>query len=218
MENTDKLSRLLCALIKSRSYATYQTGSFVNDWLKKFQIGNSLEIVGTEEGLGVKVYLKKNNTQRLLADEGYGMTQLISILLQIELSVELYENAWEEQLMGIKHIICIEEPEVHLHPKYQSLLADLFVEAYQKYNIRFIIETHSEYLIRKLQVLVADKDNTLTSNDVSLNYVEKDSNGVSSSYKIEILEDGRLNRPFGTGFYDEADGLALNLMKFKVRR
>ena len=101
-----------------------------------------------------------------------------------------------------------------MHPKYQSLLADMFVEAYQKYNIHFIIETHSEYLIRKLQVMVADKENNLTPNDVSLNYVEKDKNGVSSNRKIEILEDGRLSEPFGPGFFDESKSLVMKMLKF----
>ena len=107
----------------------------------------------------------------------------------------------ERDLQYVPSTIYVEEPEVHLHPKYQSLLADMFVEAYQKYNIHFIIETHSEYLIRKLQVLVADKENKLTPNDVSLNYVEKDKNGISTNRKIE-LEDGRLSEPFGPGFFD----------------
>jgi predicted ATPase len=96
------------------------------------------------------------------------------------------------------------------------MLAEMFVEAYQKYNIHFIIETHSEYLIRKLQVLVADKENALLPDDVSLNYVEKDENGVSSNRKIDILEDGRLSEPFGPGFFDEATGLSMHLLKMKM--
>ena len=90
----------------------------------------------------------------------------------------------------------------------------MFVEAYQEYNIHFIIETHSEYLIRKLQVMIADKDNSLTSNDVSLNYVEKDENGVSTNRKIEILKDGRLSEPFGTGFFDESKNLVMKMLQF----
>ena len=81
----------------------------------------------------------------------------------------------------------------------------MFVEAYQKFNIHFIIETHSEYLIRRLQVLVADKENAITPKDISLNYVEKDRNtGVSSNRKIEVCEDGYLDDTFGEGFFDEA--------------
>ena len=103
----------------------------------------------------------------------------------------------------------MEEPEIHLHPKYQSMLADMFVEAYQKYNIHFIIETHSEYLIRKLQVLVAEKK--LKAEDVSLNYVEKNEEGVSHNRQIKIKDDGRLDGSFGEGFYDEAGGLSRQL-------
>ncbi len=144
----------------------------------------------------------------LLADEGYGITQIFSILLKIELAILSYEH-YNKQIT-----IAIEEPEIHLHPKYQSLLADLFVEAYKKYNIHFIIETHSEYLIRKLRVLVADKENELSSNELSLNYVEKDENGVSTNRKIEILEDGRLSEPFGPGFFDESKSLVMQMLKF----
>ena len=52
----------------------------------------------------------------------------------------------------------IEEPETHLHPKYQSMLAEMFLDAYTTYNIQFVIETHSEYLIRKFQTFVAKYD------------------------------------------------------------
>ena len=36
--------------------------------------------------------------------------------------------------------LILEEPEVHLHPKYQSLLADLFNDAYSVHGINFIID------------------------------------------------------------------------------
>lgn len=205
-----------------------KTGSYVNKWLKMFGIADSIEVVGTNEGIGIMVYLIRGEEKYLLADEGYGITQLVSLFLQMQNTIidnrrsrmiidpETFEDTYEYYYLH--SFIAIEEPEVHLHPKYQSLLADMFVEAYQKYNIHFIIETHSEYLIRKLQVLVADKENELTPNDVSLNYVDKDENGVSHNRQIIIQEDGRLSEPFGPGFFDEADSLAMDLMKYKVRR
>ena len=187
-------------------------GQFINHWIKQFEIGERINIDGTDEGLGVMVYLVKEKEQvkdkehwSLLADEGYGITQLFTLLLHIDNMMLEHDKPY---------FICVEEPEIHLHPKYQSMLADMFVEAYQKYNIHFIIETHSEYLIRKLQVMVADKENNLTPNDVSLNYVEKNKNGVSSNRKIEILEDGRLSEPFGPGFFDESKSLVMKMLKF----
>ena len=202
-----------------------KTGDFVNKWLKeKFEIGDRIEIEGTKEGVGVMVYLVKGENKSLLADEGYGITQLIALLLQIENNINEYKRfntIWDEGdgrnvPYSLHSFIAVEEPEVHLHPKYQSMLAEMFVEAYQKYNIHFIIETHSEYLIRKLQVMVADKENALSPNDVSLNYVEKDENGTSHNRQIKILKDGRLSEPFGPGFFDEATGLSMHLLKMKM--
>ncbi len=195
----------------------YSTGEFVNYWLEKFGIASKIEIETLEDNGGIKVYLVwENEGRRLLADEGYGLTQLISLFIQIDIVIkenEMYSNRFQ-RITKIHRFVAIEEPEIHLHPKYQSLLADMFVEAYQKYNIHFIIETHSEYLIRKLQVLVADKENKLTPNDVSLNYVDKDENGISTNRKIEIREDGCLSAPFGTGFFDESKNLVMKMMKF----
>ncbi len=190
-------------------------GDFLNKWIQKFGIGDGIVVEGTDQGLGIMVFLRKENEKRLLADEGYGITQLTLLLLRIDNFIPSTPD--EYQTYNPRYFF-VEEPEIHLHPKYQSLLAEMFVEAYQKYNIHFIIETHSEYLIRKLQLMVADKENALTSNDVSLNYVEKNEEGVSHNRQIKILEDGRLSEPFGSGFYDEADTLAMELMKYKARK
>lgn len=208
----------------SSPYVFYKPGSFLNKWIDKFKIGKSIAVRGTDQGLGLMAYMTNyKKEERLLADEGYGITQIVALLLQIDNSIPIVlEYEEDAYYKGGKMVynykpktICVEEPENHLHPKYQSLLAEMFVEAYQKYNIHFIIETHSEYLIRKLQVLVADKENALSPNDVSLNYVEKDENGISTNRKIEVQEDGGLSDSFGSGFYDEADSLALDLFRKK---
>ena len=109
--------------------------------------------------------------------------------------------------------IAIEEPEIHLHPRYQSLLADLFVDAYQNFGIHFIVETHSEYLIRKLQNLVAR--GSIKPDTLSFLYVEDGNDSDEKVREIGIAEDGRLTSAFGPGFFDEADSLAMNLLKIK---
>jgi hypothetical protein len=65
-------------------------------------------------------------------------------------------------------------------------------------------------------VLVANKENELLANDVSLNYVEKDVSGVSTNRKIGIKDDGTLMDSFGEGFYDEAGGLSRQLFKLSM--
>lgn len=192
-------------------------GHFLRKWIEKFGVGYGIKIQGTDQGTGILVYLIKNGEKILLADEGYGITQLVALVLNIDNNIPLEPDGDYDVKTGemsyIPKYICVEEPENHLHPKFQSLLAEMFVEAYQKYNIHFIIETHSEYLIRKLQVMVADKENTLTSDDVSLNYVEKNEEGISHNRQIKIKEDGRLDGSFGEGFYDEAGNLSRIILK-----
>ena len=124
---------------------------------------------------------------------------------------------WESNgKQGIRYketLIILEEPEIHLHPKFQSLLAEMFLDAYEKYNIHFIVETHSEYLIRKTQVLVAEKnyvnENELNEkNSFKIYYVP---NG-DKPYEMKFRTDGCFENDFGEGFFDEAENLAFKLM------
>ena len=209
-------------------------GNFINYWIREFEIGYSVVIAKDKEGAAVTIRIYENEKDKrgkLLSELGYGITQLFVILLRIETAIlesPLYRGdnrslvdptQLEEEFMPVHRVpltIAIEEPEVHQHPKFQSMLADLFVNATQKYNVHFIIETHSEYLIRKLQNLIADR--TVSNDDVSLVYVyDADPNkrpyGTPQVKTIDILPDGRLADKFGEGFFDEADRLAMNLFK-----
>ena len=213
-------------------FGGFYPGSFINKWTQKLGIGNRIGIHIDEEGLGATFRLYRDENDKkgsLLAEQGYGITQLLVILLRIELAImdqHLGEIVFEDDLyMGkdtVSHrhegewkdtTIAIEEPEVHLHPKMQSMLAEIFVDAYTNYNVHFIIETHSEYIIRKIQLLVANKE--VKNSDISLLYVydEKNKPGYEPQVKkIGIRKDGMLNGNFGEGFFDEADMLSMYLL------
>jgi predicted ATPase len=202
----------------------YEIGTFLRKWINIFDIGDDVKFELSPDNLGVHIYIIKGEESLLLADEGYGFTQILAILLQIELNIANNPYKYNHPFVSGSEVrykestIAIEEPEINLHPKFQSLLADLYMDAYKKYNIHFIIETHSEYLVRKLQTLVAKKE--LTPNEISIHYIyhhdkSKRPAGKPQVKKIRIRDDGRLSEPFGSGFFDEADNLAMELLKLK---
>lgn len=172
--------------------------SFLEKWLvNEFKIVKKLsDLVMTPiEGYGVVVNI---NSEISLNQVGYGFTQLLPLILQI---VFLENN-----------VIIIEEPESNLHPALQSKLADFFSEAAKEFEIQFIIETHSEYLIRRLQYLTAKKEIEAEDTQIYYFYPPNDvPKGEKQVYPINITNDGKLNKNFGKGFFDEADNIALEL-------
>ncbi len=115
--------------------------------------------------------------------------------------------------------VLIEEPETNLHPSFQSKLADLLIDASKRFNIQFVIETHSEYLIRKMQFLTAKK--IIKPADTQIYYFyepDKIPDNEPQVKKIEINEAGNLSDDFGKGFFDEADNIAINIFNMTKKQ
>lgn len=197
---------------KSREI-TKESLDFTNKWLKKLEIADEL-IFDNIEGVATTIFLKKDDHKIALADLGYGITQFLPILLKIALEVPI--NAEEDiDLVVVKKIILLEEPETNLHPRLQSLIADFLIDAIKTFEIRFIIETHSEYIIRKTQILTSEKK--IKQSDCLIYYFnEKSSPQENKVKKIEIKSNGSLSDEFGNGFFDEATNLKIELMKRKT--
>ena len=168
---------------------------------------NDLLMVKQIEGYGYTIEFKSGKRRIDLSRVGYGLTQLLPILINVTLN----RNA----------IFVIEEPESNLHPALQSKLADFFVSVNHHnspfkglFYGQFIIETHSEYLIRKLQYLTASTKSELTYEDTIIYYFYHPDDvppGEQQIKKINILEDGSLSEDFGTGFFDESDRIAMSI-------
>ena len=151
-----------------------------------------------------------------LPNFGYGYTQLASLFFKLIAHCYGDEDTFYD---GSESMIILEEPEVNLHPNFQSKLADLFLRYASRFKIQFMIETHSEYMIRKFQYLVAK--GRMKKEDIVIYYFHDPNNiptGEPQVKKIEILEDGSLSSDFGTGFFDEADNIAISLFNLKNHR
>lgn len=104
--------------------------------------------------------------------------------------------------------ISVEQPELHIHPRFQVELADVFLHAKEKHS--FLIETHSEHLIlRLLKRIRQTTENELPDNylpikedDVSIVYLEPTENGVVTK-RICVDEDGEFVDRWPQGFFVE---------------
>lgn len=187
---------------------------FINKYLNIFNIGEELifEKTQTKGKTEIIPYILKNNEKKeIFTYFGYGVQILIPLLFEI--------------LINDSPILLIEEPESNLHPALQSKLADFFVEIATKFNKQLVIETHSEYIIRRMQYLVANtnfgKNDVLPkikSENANIYYFNDPSKLEKQSdytYEINFKNDGGLSKPFGPGFFDVTDDIAYELFMLK---
>jgi len=199
----------------SQSWKNSPEHRFVKYWLSEFKLGQDL-IIERGEGTISTIYLLKENRKRNIADLGTGVSQFLPILLTVVLNAKKKNVSYDSSYnLFPSSILIIEEPESNFHPKLQSKLAEFFIDASSKFNMKFIIETHSEYFIRKLQYWVARK--IIRSNDIGIYYfpertTSKEQNKIR---KIHILNDGSLDDDFGPGFFDEATNWQWEMMRLK---
>jgi predicted ATPase len=64
---------------------------------------------------------------------------------------QLLRNGSLEQ----RSTVILDEPEVHLHPEWQLVLAELIVLLQKTYGLHVLLTTHSPYFLRAIQVYAA---------------------------------------------------------------
>ncbi len=148
----------------------------VNKWVRKLGIGRAIEIDDLSGDL-FSIYLRSLNgkDRNNIADLGFGISQILPIVVQLM-------AAREESLTIVK------QPELHLNPKLQRNIADIFVDRATS-DRRVAIETHSEHILLRIRTLVAE--GKISPNDIALYFVERHG-ATSSATKIEISELGHI--------------------------
>jgi predicted ATPase len=201
-DDKNYLSQAIHAYFQNKIQKGNRIYRFLNKWLGLFEICKTFS-GNLYAGEAYEVLIDK---EKKLSDLGAGSLQIFRLLLQIA-------NVFHEvKITGNRAFIFLEEPELNLHPKLQSLLADLLLDVCDDSNmkINFVVETHSEYFIRKTQVLV--KENQFMKEPAispfSVIYFDSDLSQRQMTYR----EDGRFAESFGTGFFDVSTGLTFQLL------
>ncbi|MBX7250971.1 MAG: AAA family ATPase [Candidatus Promineofilum sp.] len=173
--------------------------SSLNLWLSRLELGttvkgdNLLRPTGAESGIRLAAVasqvtvVEQSGNEINLEDVGYGAGQVIPVIVQ---SVLARENT----------LTLIEQPELHLHPKAQAELGDLFIEN-AKDGVCFLIETHSEHLI--LRVMKRVREQKLDTNQTIVFYATRHDNGWSFIHRREMDAEGDFTKDWPEGFFPE---------------
>jgi predicted ATPase len=107
--------------------------------------------------------------------------------------------------------VLIEQPELHLHPRLQGDLADLFIETAIKgdQHNTYVIETHSEHIIRRIMRRIREDRNKgtdevrITKDDVAILYVAPGPHGSTVTH-LRLDDEGDLIDEWPNGFFEES--------------
>jgi hypothetical protein len=160
---------------------------FVRHWLERLELSLDLKLRRIPETSFVAVEFldPRTRTPVQLADVGVGASQILPALIGGYMAPE-------------GSTLVVEQPELHLHPAAQAEVADAFLQLINDKS--FVIETHSEHFVRRIQRRIAD--GTITPEQVALYFVEEDELG-SHIQEIGLDMSGSfLEQELPLGFFD----------------
>ena len=164
-------------LFKSdRSKADSSMVASTNEWLRNFGLNSEL-VIDQKQDDSFRLQLRgRGKIATNVADVGFGLSQVLPLIVQ----------AFASRDAGL---IVAEQPEIHLNPRLQGVLGDLFAEMVNS-GKSVLAETHSEHLLLRVRTLIAQGD--LDASDVSILFI-RNVNGESKVTSIPVDELGHID-------------------------
>lgn len=123
---------------------------------------------------------KKDGIFTSLYDVGFGISQFLPIIVS---DLQLPKNS----------TLFIAQPEIHLHPSIQSSFGDYLVKQIKEQGKKYVIETHSEYLINKIRLAIVKGE--IKEDEVKVIFVDNQYD-ATITHKITFNKQGQiLNAP-----------------------
>ncbi len=180
------------------------TDEQIPKWLKRLELIDSYELrplsdTGQDYAFFIRQY--KGGPEVQLIDIGFGVSQVLPVLILCYYAPE-------------GSILILEQPEAHLHPKAQTELADVLIDAVTNRNVQIILESHSEYLLSRLQRRIAEKE--IASVDTALYFCEIN-DGTSEIERLDVDEYGNI-RNWPQDFFGDVTGELIKKTKVEMQQ
>lgn len=145
-------------------------------WLRDMGLADGLQIKQIGKSARYEVLVENKGSASNLKDVGVGVSQVLPVIV-----AALFAQPGQT--------VIIEEPESHLHPLAQTQLAELFIALSSERGVQFIVESHSEHLVLRLQRRVAEE--LLPTKGVAMYYVRR-SDDQSTLELLRMNEAGEI--------------------------
>jgi len=127
-----------------------------------------------------------------LVDTGEGLTQVLAPLV-----------AMARAAYGIgPAVVCLEQPELHLHTDAQRVLALSIADAVAA-GAQVVIETHSEVLLAATQLLLTAENPVVEAKDVALYWVARRKDGACAARRVTLDSKGGVSGGWPIDAFDD---------------
>ena len=224
--NGMKAWEMMYSSIKTKPDGSINNGwiDYLNEYLEILDIGYRLALKENVVDRGDEFSQKSGNSliivdekglQLTVNDIGVGVSQVLPVIVGIA-----DENV---------SFLAVEQPELHLHPRLQCNLADVFIYGLNNYLYNtYLIETHSEHFLLRLmrrirentefmKLIRTNKENPerlkklnekynndllLTNEEVGVLYIHE-VDGETVITELPIDEEGEFTKEWPKGFFEE---------------
>lgn len=170
-------------------------------WLRSMRLADDLQVRQLGRSARYELLVVNGDGASNLKDVGVGVSQVLPVIV-----AALFADPG--------HIVIVEEPESHLHPVAQTQLAEMFVAVSRERQVQFIVETHSEQLLRRMQTLVA-KERT-AAGQLRMYFVERTASDALLK-ALDVDEFGTI-RPWPEQFFGDSAGEAREQARARAER
>ena len=144
--------------IQSKELQKMSLSDAVKYWIcDVFNLAKDIKAEKYKDSYIIKV-VNHYDVESTIKQVGFGISQVLPIIVE---GLRMQKNG----------ILILEQPEIHLHPKVQSMLFD-FVYSLSLTGKKFVIETHSDHFITRMRRRVAEDNNKLAEK-INLVFVEQ---------------------------------------------
>jgi predicted ATPase len=137
-----------------------------------------------------------------LTNVGVGVSQILPIVVMALLAEP-------------PSLLIFEQPELHLHPRVQTRLADFFLSV-SLIGKQCLLETHSEYLVERLRRRIAEADGDSLTSIARIYFTERVS-GETSLRPAEVTRYGALSS-YPPDFFDQSAEEAEGIVKAAIEK